>query len=50
MRIALENTPQKRRVEITYKEPELNVDLQPTLFVQKKPDNAREVALDSIGG
>jgi outer membrane lipoprotein-sorting protein len=50
MRIALENAPQKRRVEITYKEPELNVDLEPTLFVQKKPDNAREVALDSIGG
>lgn len=50
MRIALENTPQKRRVEITYKDPELNVDLEPALFVQKKPDNAREVALDSIGG
>jgi hypothetical protein len=50
MRIALENPTQKRRVEIAYKEPELNVELAPSLFVQKKPDNAREVALDSIGG
>ncbi len=49
MRIALESPPQKRRVEIVYKEPEVNVDLAPALFVQKKPDNAREVALDSIG-
>ena len=48
-RIALENPTQKRRIEIAYKDPEINVDLAPTLFVQKKPDNAREVALDSIG-
>ncbi|HTM10286.1 MAG TPA: DUF4292 domain-containing protein [Verrucomicrobiae bacterium] len=50
MRIALENPTQKRRVEIVYKEPEVNVDLAPALFVQQKPDNAREVALDSVGG
>jgi outer membrane lipoprotein-sorting protein len=49
MRIALENPTQKRRIEITYKEPEVNADLPSTLFVQKKPDNAREVALDSTG-
>jgi outer membrane lipoprotein-sorting protein len=50
MRIALENPTQKRRLEIAYKDPEVNVDLAPTLFVQQKPENAREVALDSIGG
>ncbi|HEY1270043.1 MAG TPA: hypothetical protein VGH16_22485 [Candidatus Binatia bacterium] len=49
MRIALESPPQKRRVEIVYKEPEVNAALGPELFVQKKPDNAREVALDSVG-
>jgi hypothetical protein len=50
MRIALETPAQKRRLEIAYKEPELNIDLAPALFVQKKPNNAREVALDLIGG
>jgi outer membrane lipoprotein-sorting protein len=49
-KIILESTTQKRRLEITYQEPELNVDLAPALFVQKTPANAREVALDSIGG
>jgi outer membrane lipoprotein-sorting protein len=49
IRIALENPTQKRRIEVTYKDPEVNADLPPTLFVQKKPDNAREVALDSTG-
>lgn len=50
MRLAVESPGQQRRLEITYKDPELNVDLAPALFVQKKPDNAREVALDSVGG
>ncbi|HEX9445661.1 MAG TPA: DUF4292 domain-containing protein [Candidatus Binatia bacterium] len=49
MRLAVESPGQQRRLEITYKDPELNVDLAPALFVQKKPDNAREVALDSTG-
>ena len=48
-RIALENPTQKRRIEITYKDPEVNADLPSTLFVQQKPENAREVALDSAG-
>lgn len=50
MRMALESPGRQMRLEITYDEPELNVDLATGLFMQKKPDNAREVALDSIGG
>jgi outer membrane lipoprotein-sorting protein len=50
LKIILEAPTQKRRLEITYQEPEINVDLAPALFVQKKPANAREVALDSVGG
>lgn len=50
LKIILEAPSQKRRLEITYQEPEINVNLAPALFVQKKPANAREVALDSIGG
>jgi len=50
LKIVLEAPAQQRRLEITYKEPELNVDLASALFIQQKPDNAREVALDSLGG
>jgi outer membrane biogenesis lipoprotein LolB len=50
LKIVLEAPTQQRRLEITYKEPELNVDLASALFVQQKPENAREVPLDSPGG
>lgn len=50
LKIVLEALTQQRRLEITYKEPELNVDLASALFVQQKPENAREVPLDSLGG
>ncbi len=50
LKIVLEAPTQQRRLEITYKEPELNVDLATALFVQQKPENAREVPLDSQGG
>lgn len=50
MRIVLESPTQNRKLEIDYKEPEVNVELAPALFVQKKPDKAREVSLDSVGG
>ncbi|MGH7767250.1 MAG: DUF4292 domain-containing protein [Candidatus Binatia bacterium] len=50
LKIVLEAPAQQRRLEITYKEPELNVDLASALFIQQKPENAREVPLDSLGG
>ncbi len=50
LKIVLEAPAQKRRLEIAYKEPELNVELASALFVQQKPENAREVPLDSLGG
>jgi hypothetical protein len=50
LKIILESPAQQRRLEITYKEPELNVDLASALFIQQKPENAREVPLDSLGG
>jgi len=50
LKIFLEAPAQKRRLEIVYKEPEVNVELASALFVQQKPENAREVPLDSAGG
>ena len=50
LKIVLNAPPQQRRLEIQYQEPELNVDLSPVLFVQEKPENAREAPLDSLGG
>lgn len=50
LKIVLEAPAQQRRLEITYKEPELNVEIASALFVQQKPENAREVPLDSLGG
>jgi hypothetical protein len=50
LKIILEAPAQQRRLEITYQEPELNVDLASALFIQQKPENAREVPLDSLGG
>jgi outer membrane lipoprotein-sorting protein len=50
LKIVLESPTQKRRLEITYQEPELNVELASALFLQQKPENAREVPLESIGG
>jgi outer membrane lipoprotein-sorting protein len=49
-KIVLEAPAQKKRLEISYQEPEINVALAPALFVQTKPANAREVALDANGG
>lgn len=48
--ISLEAPAQQLRLQIHYQEPELNVSLPYDLFVQKRPDHAREVPLDSLGG
>ena len=50
MKISLEAPSQQKRVEIRYQEPELNVDLPPDLFVQEKPQNVRELPIESLGG
>ena len=50
LKISLEAHTQQKRLEIHYQEPELNVTLPLSLFVQEKPANAREIALESLGG
>jgi Domain of unknown function (DUF4292) len=49
-KIVFEAPVQRRRVEIRYQEPELNVSLPFELFVQKKPDHAKELPIESLGG
>jgi outer membrane lipoprotein-sorting protein len=49
-RITLEDTAQKRLLEIVYQEPELNVEIAPSLFNQEKPASAREVPIEALGG
>jgi hypothetical protein len=50
LKISLEDHIHQRYLEIHYQEPELNVELPYAVFVQKKPDYAREVPLESLGG
>jgi outer membrane lipoprotein-sorting protein len=50
LKISLEAPGQHKRIEIRYQEPELNVTLPPQLFVQEKPQNARELPIESVGG
>jgi outer membrane lipoprotein-sorting protein len=47
-RISLEAHSQKKRLEIRYREPELNVELSPDLFVQEKPPYVKEIPMDSL--
>lgn len=43
--------PSRRlRLEVRYQEPELNVVLPESLFIQEKPPHVREVPLESLGG
>ena len=50
LKISLEDNVQQRRLEIRYQEPELNVALPATLFVQQRPANVKEIPMESIGG
>jgi hypothetical protein len=50
LRIVFEAPMQRRRLEIRYQEPELNVSLPFDLFVQKKPAHATELPIESLGG
>ncbi|MCH7911523.1 MAG: DUF4292 domain-containing protein [Deltaproteobacteria bacterium] len=51
LRISLESYgSQEERLEIRYQEPEVNVALSASLFVQQKPSHVREFPLESLGG
>lgn len=49
-RIAVDAPLQGKKLEIRYEDPELNVSLQAGLFSQEKPENVKEVPLQSLGG
>jgi hypothetical protein len=48
-KIILEAAAQQRSLEIAYQEPEVNVELPLSLFVQEKPPNAKEVPIEALG-
>jgi hypothetical protein len=48
LKITLEAPDQKRSLEIVYQEPEVNVEIAPSLFVQEKPANAQEVPIEAL--
>lgn len=48
LKINLEAGAQARFLEIVYQEPEVNVELPPSLFVQEKPPNVKEVAIEAL--
>jgi outer membrane lipoprotein-sorting protein len=43
-----ETAAQKRSLEIVYQEPEVNVEIAPSLFDQEKPPNAKEVPIEAL--
>lgn len=49
-RIVFEAQKSKRRLEIRYQQPELNVSLPANLFSQQKPDNVKELPIEALGG
>ena len=49
LKVTLEATAQKRSLEIVYQEPEVNVEIAPSLFVQEKPASAQEVPIEALG-
>lgn len=49
MRIRLESIMQKRRLELRYDGPELNVAIPPDAFLQKKPGHVTEIPIEALG-
>jgi len=49
-KILFEARTPKRRLEIRYQEPELNVALSPAVFSQEKPANVKELPIEALGG
>jgi outer membrane lipoprotein-sorting protein len=48
-RILIESPPQKKRLELRYEQPELNVSLSNDLFSQPKPPNVKEYPIEALG-
>jgi len=48
-KIVIESPQQKRRLEIQYEQPELNVSLSNDLFSQVKPANVKEYPIEALG-
>jgi outer membrane lipoprotein-sorting protein len=49
LKIVVETAAQQRRLEITYQEPEINVEISPALFLQEKPANVKEIPIEALG-
>jgi outer membrane lipoprotein-sorting protein len=49
LKIIVETAGQQRRLDITYQEPEINVEISPALFLQEKPANAKEIPIEALG-
>ena len=49
LKIKLETGTQERALEIVYQEPEINVTLADSFFVQEKPPNVKEVPIEALG-
>jgi hypothetical protein len=49
LKIIVETARQQRRLEVTYQEPEINVEISPALFFQEKPANAKEIPIEALG-
>jgi Domain of unknown function (DUF4292) len=43
-----ETSAQKRSLEIVYQDPEVNVEIAPSLFDQQKPPNAKEAPIEAL--
>jgi outer membrane lipoprotein-sorting protein len=43
-----QTSAQKRSLEIVYQDPEVNVEIAPSLFDQEKPPNAKEVPIEAL--
>jgi Domain of unknown function (DUF4292) len=43
-----EGPAQKRSLELVYQDPEVNVEISPSLFDQEKPPNAKEVPIEAL--
>jgi hypothetical protein len=48
LRITFEARAEETRLEIRYREPEINVELAPDLFTQQKPAQAKEIPIESL--
>jgi len=49
-RVIMEAPLQKRKLELRYQEPEINVALAPDLFTQQKPGHVQELPIEALGG